>query len=174
MSRTIRASVAVVAMIALGATGACGPCGYNTFAEAEGGLYAESVAPPVGSGFGGTVEHLSLAINEGSWESQVISWRISTRIPREEVVALHLHEGAPGLTGPVVYEFPPPSFFVSDSFHTAASADFVSDVSIESVLGALLEGRLYLDVHTLRMPAGAYRANLRVRRSEERSAYHCS
>jgi hypothetical protein len=67
----------------------------------------------------------------------------------EGPIAAHIHRGAPGVPGPVIFPFDDPASPLDQTF--VLSEDDVAD---------LFEGNLYVNVHSPDYPAGEVRANI--------------
>ena len=98
---------------------------------------------------------------------------LTTSLPTESVTAVHMHEGAEGENGPVVFELPEVHWSRWDSVVVNASMDYEGNVSIDDLFDLMRSGRAYVDIHTVSHPGGALRGQLEVTRFEERSGYHC-
>ena len=142
--------------------------------DSRGTLAGDQVVPAVESPYRGLISSLSLALGEGTGAGETISWDMMTSLPLTEVTAIHLHDGFRGENGPVVYTVPEQIFGVSDTVFVQASMDYDGSVPVAELIELVRAGGAYVDVHTIRYPAGELRAQLTTVRFDDRSGYYCS
>jgi hypothetical protein len=109
---------------------------------------ANEVPPAVGSDLTGTAE---VTINLGQHE---LCWDLDYTTS-QKVVAAHIHRGAAGVSGPIVFGFfnPPPSTTVVNSGCREADRALLKQIAHHP-------GDYYVNVHTTRFPGGAGRGQL--------------
>jgi hypothetical protein len=109
---------------------------------------ANEVPPAAGSDLTGTAK---VTINLGQHE---LCWDLDYTT-RQSVVAAHIHRGAAGVAGPIVFGFfnPPPSTTVVNNGCREGDLALLQQIVDHP-------GDFYVNVHTTRFPAGAGRGQL--------------
>jgi hypothetical protein len=79
--------------------------------------------------------------------TNVLGWEVTHRVPSP--TSAHIHTGASGTNGPMVYTFPSVTSPINGS--TTLTSDQVMD---------LLAGRLYIDIHSTACPNGEVRGQI--------------
>lgn len=95
---------------------------------------------------------------EGQFDpySKVIAFRVDFKGLSSNAVAAHFHANAAGTNGPVVLDFGPQGFPFG-----ATSGTFVKVLTLTDAQAKdLIEGRLYVNIHTPQRPGGEIRAQI--------------
>jgi hypothetical protein len=128
---------------------------------------AQEVPTPVG-------DPTAVARAQFELEDGVLHYKIRMRAPIEDVFMAHIHAGARGTAGPIVvwlYGTPPPNPAMNVDFAkgdtvakgTVSAADFIGPLAgktIEDIAAALDSGGYYVNIHTVRNPAGEIRGQV--------------
>jgi hypothetical protein len=143
MQQTVvsRIRVAAIAALAMSALGACSMMGGSTMPKVT--LSGAGEVPPVATAASGVC---SLVIApDGSVSGGITTAGI-------EAKAAHIHEGAPGVNGPVIV---PLIKGADNSFAAPAGAKLTGPQ-----YASYLAGNLYVNVHSAEHPGGEIRAQL--------------
>jgi subtilisin family serine protease len=115
-------------------------------------LSGTNEVPPVATTASGTVSLRYRPV------SGVLSYEILVQVTNDTTItAAHIHQGGPGVNGPVLFDLSPPGAPVNVTDQLAWDGAVVLDSAQHDLLMA---GELYVNVHTSVHPSGEVRANL--------------
>jgi hypothetical protein len=77
----------------------------------------------------------------------------------ENVVAAHIHAGAPGVNGPVIVDLGVPGNCEVDEDEIKCEAT-LTPANLDSVIANMAEGNAYVNVHTIQNPGGEVRGQI--------------
>jgi hypothetical protein len=150
-------------MLAVAAAGLCG-CGLY-----PDGACGRQRSLTVDENVPNLIVHLQI-VDEAD-RADVLSWAITLQ-GLNVITAAHLHDGTPGGSGRMLYDFtstnPDPGSTV------AGSAEYSHDTGVDNIFELVRSGRTYVDVHTSSNPTPTAQADLTDVEFEDWSEYYCS
>ncbi len=123
----------------------------------EGILSGDQEIPPVVTNASGTAD---VEPEEDGTELRV---RLTFSGLSSPIAAMHIHQGAAGVNGPIIFNIPGPFVSPLEREISAASVQLRPEVGVNSfadAINAMIRGETYVNIHTAQNPGGEIRAQL--------------